>query len=209
MPGLPWDVGTPPGMTAVRAPLQAIITSIAVSDGDQVAAGDQLMVLESMKMEHEVRATRSGVVHAVAVPVGATVDAGVTLLLLAESGDEGTDASAGPSIPPGHIRADLAEVLERHRMGLDAGRPEVVERRRAQLGDQVAQRRHGGGAGRVLALAAMQSWAVQFDVAKQRAEYHRVAAFAASLAAADRARVMSPRPRHGLDFDRSVLDRGE
>jgi acetyl-CoA carboxylase carboxyltransferase component len=131
MPGLPWDVGTPPGMTAVRAPLQAIITSIAVSDGDQVAAGDQLMVLESMKMEHEVRATRSGVVHAVAVPVGATVDAGVTLLLLAESGDEGTDASAGPSIPPGHIRADLAEVLERHRMGLDAGRPEVVERRHA------------------------------------------------------------------------------
>jgi acetyl-CoA carboxylase carboxyltransferase component len=131
MPGLPGDVDTPSGMTAVRAPLQAIITSIAVSAGDQVAAGDQLMVLESMKMEHEVRATRSGVVHAVAVPVGATVDAGLTLLLLEESGAEGTDASAGPSIPPGHIRADLAEVLERHRMGLDEGRPEVVERRHA------------------------------------------------------------------------------
>src|SRR6202453_4803834 len=131
MPGLPWDVGTPPGMTAVRAPLQAIITSIAVSDGDQVAAGDQLMVLESMKMEHEVRATRSGVVHAVAVPVGATVDAGVTLLLLAESGDEGTDASAGPSIPPGHISADLAEVLQRHSRVRDARGPEVVEPRHA------------------------------------------------------------------------------
>jgi len=55
----------------------------------------------------------------------------------------------------------------------------------------------------------MQSWAIQFDVAKQRAKCHGVAAFAATLAAADRTRAMSPRPRRGLDFDRSVLDRGE
>jgi acetyl-CoA carboxylase carboxyltransferase component len=118
-------------MTAVLAPLQGTITSIAVSPGDQVAAGDQLVVLESMKMEYEVRAMRSGVVHEVAVPVGETVDSGVTLLLLAESGDEDTDASAGPAIPPAHIRADLAEVLERHRIGRDEGRPEVAERRHA------------------------------------------------------------------------------
>jgi len=130
MPGLPGDAGTP-GMTAVLAPLQGTITSIAVSPGDQVAAGDQLVVLESMKMEYEVRAMRSGVVHEVAVPVGETVDSGVTLLLLAESGDEDTDASAGPAIPPAHIRADLAEVLERHRIGRDEGRPEVAERRHA------------------------------------------------------------------------------
>jgi acetyl-CoA carboxylase carboxyltransferase component len=132
MPGLPGHVSTSPGMTAVLAPLQGTITSIAVSPGDRVTAGDQLVVLEAMKMEYEVRAMRSGVVHEVAVPVGETVDSGVTLLLLAESGDEDTGAAAGPAIPPGHIRADLAEVLERHRMGRDEGRPEVAERRHAR-----------------------------------------------------------------------------
>ena len=120
-----------PEAEAVLAPLPGTVLSIAVSPGDRVAAGDELMVLEAMKMEHEVRAERSGVVHAVTVQPGGTVEAGATVLLLAESGDEGTDAAAGQAIPPEHIRADLAEVLERHRIGLDEGRPEVVQRRHA------------------------------------------------------------------------------
>ena len=120
-----------PEVQAVPAPLPGTVLSIAVSPGDRVAAGDDLMVLEAMKMEHEVRAERSGVVHAVTVRPGGTVEAGAIVLLLSESGDEGTDAAAGQAIPPEHIRADLAEVLERHRIGLDEGRPEVVERRHA------------------------------------------------------------------------------
>jgi acetyl/propionyl-CoA carboxylase alpha subunit/acetyl-CoA carboxylase carboxyltransferase component len=129
--GGPEAVAAPPGLDAVPAPLPGTVTSIAVSPGDRVTAGDELMVLEAMKMEHEVRAERSGVVHAVTVRPGGTVEAGATVLLLAESGDEGADAAVGHAIPPEHIRADLAEVLERHRIGLDEGRPEVVERRHA------------------------------------------------------------------------------
>ncbi len=129
--GGPEEVAASPGLDAVPAPLPGTVTSIAVSPGDRVTAGDELMVLEAMKMEHEVRAERSGVVHAVTVRPGGTVEAGATVLLLAESGDEGADAAVDQAIPPEHIRADLAEVLERHRIGRDEGRPEVVERRHA------------------------------------------------------------------------------
>jgi acetyl-CoA carboxylase carboxyltransferase component len=118
-------------MSAEPAPLSGTVTSVAVSPGDRVSPGDELMVLEAMKMEHEVRAERAGFVHAVTVDVGGTVDAGATLLLVTESADEETEAAASQAILPGHIRPDLAEVIERHRTGLDEGRPEVVQRRHA------------------------------------------------------------------------------
>jgi acetyl/propionyl-CoA carboxylase alpha subunit/acetyl-CoA carboxylase carboxyltransferase component len=127
----PAEVAVPPGMSAVPAPLSGTVTSVAVSPGDRVSPGDELMVLEAMKMEHEVRAERAGFVHAVTVDVGGTVDAGATLLLVTESADEETEAAASQAILPGHIRPDLAEVIERHRTGLDEGRPEVVQRRHA------------------------------------------------------------------------------
>jgi acetyl/propionyl-CoA carboxylase alpha subunit/acetyl-CoA carboxylase carboxyltransferase component len=127
----PAQVAVPPGLSAVPAPLSGTVTSVAVSPGDRVSPGDELMVLEAMKMEHEVRAERAGCVHAVTVDVGGTVDAGATLLLVEESADEDTEAAASQAIEPGHIRPDLAEVIERHRTGLDERRPEVVQRRHA------------------------------------------------------------------------------
>jgi acetyl/propionyl-CoA carboxylase alpha subunit/acetyl-CoA carboxylase carboxyltransferase component len=127
----PAQVAVPPGLSAVPAPLSGTVTSVAVSPGDRVYPGDELMVLEAMKMEHEVRAERAGCVHAVTVDVGGTVDAGATLLLVEESADADTEAAASQAIPPGHIRPDLAEVIERHRTGLDEGRPDVVQRRHA------------------------------------------------------------------------------
>jgi acetyl-CoA carboxylase carboxyltransferase component len=105
------------------------VVSVAVTPGQLVAAGEELLVLEAMKMEHEVRAQTAGRVAGVQVGVGATVSAGTVLVTLA--GTE--DADAGPAeaaeVPLDHIRPDLAEARERHRTGLDAGRPEVTGRR--------------------------------------------------------------------------------
>ncbi len=126
------DAGEPPGDdAAVRAPLAGTVVAVAVAPGDPVAAGDELLVIEAMKMEHEVRAQAAGLVREVAAAVGATVAAGEILVVLAGSG-----ASAGEQVPAGevpldHVRPDLAEVRERHRTGLDEGRPEVTERRHA------------------------------------------------------------------------------
>src|SRR5207244_11190598 len=79
----------------VRAPLTGTVISVAAGTGDQVAAGDELLVIEAMKMEHEVRAPTAGLVREVPA-AGATVTAGDVLVVLAESGAEAAEqAQAG------------------------------------------------------------------------------------------------------------------
>jgi acetyl/propionyl-CoA carboxylase alpha subunit/acetyl-CoA carboxylase carboxyltransferase component len=121
----------PPGQVAVTAPLAGTVVSVAVAPGDQAAAGDELLVVEAMKMEHEVRAPGAGLVQAVPVAVGATVAAGAVLVVLAESGAAASAAAQDGDVPLDQVRPDLAEAQERHRIGLDQGRPEVTMRRHA------------------------------------------------------------------------------
>ena len=124
-------VDVPPGCTAVRAPLAGTVVSVAVGPGNPVAPGDELLVIEAMKMEHEVRAQAAGLVHEVPVAVGATVQTGAVLVLLAESEGDVAEPARADDVPLDHVRPDLAEVRERHRTGLDEARPEVTERRHA------------------------------------------------------------------------------
>jgi biotin carboxyl carrier protein len=56
----------------VRAPMPGLVVQVPVSVGQEVAAGEVLVVLESMKMENELPAPRGGVVRAVHVSVGDT-----------------------------------------------------------------------------------------------------------------------------------------
>jgi acetyl/propionyl-CoA carboxylase alpha subunit/acetyl-CoA carboxylase carboxyltransferase component len=121
----------PPGQVAVTAPLAGTVVSVAVAPGDQAAAGDELLVVEAMKMEHEVRAPGAGLVRAVPVAVGATVAAGAVLVVLAESGAAASATAQDGDVPLDQVRPDLAEAQERHRIGLDQGRPEVTMRRHA------------------------------------------------------------------------------
>jgi acetyl/propionyl-CoA carboxylase alpha subunit/acetyl-CoA carboxylase carboxyltransferase component len=121
----------PPGHVAVAAPLAGTVVSVAVAPGDQVAAGDELLVVEAMKMEHELRAQTAGLVREVRAEIGATVAAGDVLVVLAESGTDVAERAQADAVPLDHIRPDLAEARERHRIGLDEGRPEVTQRRHA------------------------------------------------------------------------------
>ena len=57
-----------------RAPLPGAVTKVLVAEGDQVAEGDGLVVLEAMKMEHTLRANGSGTVARVACAPGQQVD---------------------------------------------------------------------------------------------------------------------------------------
>jgi acetyl-CoA carboxylase carboxyltransferase component len=113
--------------------MQATVVSIDVTVGDTVGVGQQVAVLESMKMEHVVATEVAGIVRALAVEVGATVLPGDALVMI-EAGAGGTAASHRVA-DDGHdldvVRPDLAEALERHVVGLDDRRPDAVARRRA------------------------------------------------------------------------------
>jgi acetyl-CoA carboxylase carboxyltransferase component len=119
-------------MQAARSPVQGTVVSIDVREGDDVRVGQQLVVLESMKMEHVIAAEWPGIVTRVPIVVGETVMPGDPLALI--DAHERTDVSAagpGAAVDLDQVRADLAEVIERHDIGLDSRRPDAVARRRA------------------------------------------------------------------------------
>ena len=70
------------GPTEVRAIIPGVVISISVTPGDQVVAGQQLLAVEAMKMQNELRAPRDGTIDRVAVGVGRTIDVGDLLLVI-------------------------------------------------------------------------------------------------------------------------------
>ncbi|MGV9713499.1 acetyl/propionyl/methylcrotonyl-CoA carboxylase subunit alpha [Gordonia sp. NPDC003424] len=65
---------------SVQAPMQGTVVKVAVEEGQQVATGDLVVVLEAMKMENPVTAHKDGVVTGLAVEAGAAVTQGTLLL---------------------------------------------------------------------------------------------------------------------------------
>lgn len=123
-------VDAPPGTLALNAPSAGVLVSLSVADGDTVAAGQRIAVLEAMKMEFEVKAEHSGIVRALAVAPGDAIGEGQALAFLEPAEVDGLDAHGEQAVDLAHIRADLAEVLERHARLTDARRPEAVTKRR-------------------------------------------------------------------------------
>jgi acetyl-CoA/propionyl-CoA carboxylase biotin carboxyl carrier protein len=67
------------GQSALVSPMQGTIVKIAVSNGQQVSAGDAVAILEAMKMEQPVTAHKSGTITGMSAQVGQTVSAGATI----------------------------------------------------------------------------------------------------------------------------------
>ena len=65
------------------APMPGLIVRVHVGEGDQVQAGQPLVVMEAMKMENELRAMAPGVVKRVAIKAGSAVEKGALLLEMA------------------------------------------------------------------------------------------------------------------------------
>ncbi len=71
------------GSIEVRAIIPGVILSVSVSVGDTVMAGQQLLVVEAMKMQNELRAPWDGMIGRVAVGAGEKVEVGDLLIVLA------------------------------------------------------------------------------------------------------------------------------
>jgi acetyl-CoA/propionyl-CoA carboxylase biotin carboxyl carrier protein len=56
--------------------MQGTVVKVTVEEGQTVAAGDQIVVVEAMKMEQPINAHKDGVVTGLSVEVGATVTSG-------------------------------------------------------------------------------------------------------------------------------------
>ncbi len=131
-------------MTEIRSPLQAQIVQWHVQSGASVRAGDLLLVVEAMKMEHELRAEHDGVLGELFYADGALVAEGevlATLKLVSHSQADApakVHAAAAPVPGIAELRADLQRVRDRHAPTLDANRAEAVAKRHA-LGQRTAR----------------------------------------------------------------------
>jgi acetyl/propionyl-CoA carboxylase alpha subunit/acetyl-CoA carboxylase carboxyltransferase component len=120
----------PEGSAAVTAPLQGTIVAIDVGEGELVRPGQQIAVLESMKMEHLVNAPHGGKVTRVVGEVGATLMQGEAIVFLEPLELDEHDVAEETEVDLDHIRPDLAELNARHAFTRDENRPAAVERRR-------------------------------------------------------------------------------
>ena len=120
----------PEGTVAVLAPMQGTIISLEVEAGDVIVQGAPVLIMEAMKMEHEIPTECSGSVRQLAVSIGDTVYEGSPLVWIEERELEGEAEGEADEIDLDEIRPDLAEVHARHAVTLDEARPDAVAKRR-------------------------------------------------------------------------------
>jgi acetyl-CoA/propionyl-CoA carboxylase biotin carboxyl carrier protein len=73
----------------VRSPMPGTVTVVEVAEGQAVTAGDRLVVVEAMKMEHVLTAPVDGVVRDLRAKAGATVAKDAVLLTVDAAGESG------------------------------------------------------------------------------------------------------------------------
>jgi len=112
--------------------MQGTVLRLDVQIGDDVAQGQRVAILESMKMEHEISTSISGTIEKLFVEVGETVLEGQELISLVPKEISQTGNEPETELDLDRIRDDLAEVKERHDIGLDSRRPDAVEKRRGR-----------------------------------------------------------------------------
>ncbi len=116
----------------LTAPFAGTVIALPSMDEQPVGAGTAVVVLEAMKMEHEIVSEVAGRILRYEVQVGDAVDAGQVLAVMtpdgaAALGAPGVDHDAATGVDG--VREDVRTVADRHFLTLDEARPEAVARR--------------------------------------------------------------------------------
>ena len=122
-------IAIPADCAGVRSPMQAVVHSVLVEDGQRFQPGDELILLEAMKMQHAIKAETAGVVRSVPVAIGETVCAENVLLIVEPDDTAGGGLGVEEAVDLDHVRGDLKALQERVGFTLDANRPDAVARR--------------------------------------------------------------------------------
>lgn len=131
------------GKHAVKSHLSGLVVKLTVNEGDQIVEGQELAVVEAMKMEHVVRADRAAagaLVEKVLVKPGSVVNASDVLLVLdisnrsseGKSGDGQAMTAVEVTEDPDTPRPELVELQQRRHAIVDAGRTAAVAKRHAR-----------------------------------------------------------------------------
>src|SRR5690606_27668541 len=124
------QTAAPEGCRALSGPVQGVLLRLQAQPGDSVAAGQQIAVMEAMKMVVEATAHCAGVIRALQAGPGYNLFEGAPLAFIEPSATGEEQVTTEEQIDLAHIRADLQEVLDRQAQLTDAHRPEAVARRR-------------------------------------------------------------------------------
>ncbi len=116
----------PEGSVGLVAPMQGTIVEIGVAIGDEVRIGQAVAVVEAMKLQHDIRADRNGVVCAVSMSEGDVVREGFPIVFLHESDVEGGALEGDAGMDLDHLRGDMQEVNDFIDRTLDAAQAEAV-----------------------------------------------------------------------------------
>ena len=83
------DEAGPEGTVPLRAPMQGTVVALSVAEGTTVHAGQEVLILEAMKMQHALTAASAGIVRLFSVAAGDTVFEGHPLAFIEERADLG------------------------------------------------------------------------------------------------------------------------
>lgn len=75
-----FEVGAAKQVNAIKAPMPGLVLEISVEVGQEVQEGDNLLILEAMKMENSFTSPRAGIIKSIAVNKGQAVDKGQLLI---------------------------------------------------------------------------------------------------------------------------------
>lgn len=116
----------------IPSPLLGTVFKVLVRVGDVVHRGQEIAIVESMKMEHPIEADIDGTVAAIAVAEGDTVSQGQTAISITPGYVSAPPLETTTDAPSATQRQDFARYTQRRHLTTDVARPEAMAKRHAK-----------------------------------------------------------------------------
>lgn len=132
------EVEIPEGYVAIRSPLSGTLIQVEAQVETAIQKGQNLAVIEAMKMETVITATQGGILQEMLVQIGEVVHEGQVLMLMEIREGMEEESHEKDILDLESIRPELQELQARKALQLDAQRPEAVAKRKKK-GKQTAR----------------------------------------------------------------------